>query len=259
MGVLYGVFVRPLWSESVEFGQVWAGMVQYETTNPWYSTIVSAPSLQITIPALLLLAGFDPWHLSLVSTAFFCAIAFSATAAAGYAYSRHWGLSVCIPLLLLTYGFANSHGYPVLFPVNYFQFGQTGQYLALLALALAACGWPLAAGFFGGLLAGAHAVWCAAFAIGAFRSLPGCSRGSSRGLLLRSSFPWPRALLLQGFGESVMPPKLQLSPPPIPAGVGAAPPESMTSLGVFRPEFVPQRDTHGRGCDVERRPEVQLP
>ena len=129
--------------------------------------------------------------------------------------------------MLLTYGFTNSHGYPVIFPVFYFQFGQTGQYMALLALALAACGWPLAAGFFGGLLAGVHAVWCAAFAIGAFPIIAWFQPRQLTRLALAFVISVTGALLLQGFGESVMPPRLQLSVPPIPAGAGSTPIKSM--------------------------------
>src|SRR5437762_2218833 len=103
LGALYGALVEPLWSEAVEFGQAWGGLVAYTASNPWYQIIVRDPSLQITVPALMLLAGMKPWSASLVMTGFFGASAFSAISAATYAFSRHLFLAICAPLLLLTY------------------------------------------------------------------------------------------------------------------------------------------------------------
>src|SRR5579862_8837556 len=87
MGALYGIFVSPLWSEAVEFGQAWAGLVPYDC-SPWGVTLFAMPSLQITVPALLLHAGFQIWTLCLATTAFFCSLAFAAVAGAGFAFSR---------------------------------------------------------------------------------------------------------------------------------------------------------------------------
>ena len=165
LGAMYGIFVNPYWSEAVEFGQAWAGLVDYRL-SPWGEIIFSRPSLQIVVPAFLLRVGFHVWTLSLAMTAFFCATSFAAVAAACFVFTRNISVSVACSLFLLNYEFIYSHGYAVGYPIGYFQFGTTGMYFALLGLSLAACGWPIAAGLIGGTLGGVHAVWAILFPVG---------------------------------------------------------------------------------------------
>ena len=216
MGALYGIFISPFWSEPVEFGQVLAGTVRYENNNPWYNTVVDTPSLQITFPALLLLAGFDAWHLSLAASAVFSGVAFTAIASAAFVLSRHAGLSIAVPFLMLTYRFVDFHGYPVMFPVSYFQMGQTGLYLALLALSFSANSRPITAGIMGGLLIGVHAVWGCAFVIGAIsvsawlrpKQLPSLTAAFALAVVI--------VIGMQAFATQVLPAKLEIkiSAPP---------------------------------------------
>ena len=49
VGFLFGVFVRPTWMETVEFGQTIAGIVTYPTDNPWYFETVSGYTILIQI------------------------------------------------------------------------------------------------------------------------------------------------------------------------------------------------------------------
>lgn len=214
-GILYGIFINPLWADAVEFGQAWAGLVPYQY-SPWGQALFLTPSLQITIPALLLLAGVNVWPLCLAVTSFFCALSFSAIAATTYALSRNVLLSIVIPFLLITYVFANSHGYPIAYPVSYFQFGQTGQYFALLGLALLSCQLPIAAGAIGGILGGIHPVWCLCFALAAFP----VTAWLQPKLLIRLSLSFVVMLILsvalQYFGNALLPPKPEYTPPPVP-------------------------------------------
>lgn len=215
LGALYGAFVNPLWSEAVEFAETWAGVVPYEH-SPWGTIMLADPSLQITIPALLLLMGVKVWPLSMACTAFFCALSFSAIAASCFAYTRNSLLSIALPLLLLTFDFTNAHGYPVKYPVLWFQFGQTGMYLAVLALSLIACGWPFAAGVAGGLLAGVHTVWLPCFILGSF----GMTFWLQPQLLKRLFFGCILGALLAigllQYGNSLMPHHQAYQPPFIP-------------------------------------------
>ncbi|MDB5825054.1 MAG: hypothetical protein JWR21_3758 [Herminiimonas sp.] len=216
LGGLYGVFVHPFWAaEAVEFGQAWAGLVKYEKSS-WGEIMFADPSLQITVPALLLLAGIDFWILSVIATAFFCATSFSAVAAASFAFNRNIALSIATPLLLLSYSFVNSHGYTVLYPVATSQFGQTGLYLTVLGLSLLACGWPIAAGVVGGVLGGAHAVWCACFVVSAFPITAWLQSKSLTRLLTSFVLALLAALALLHYGNSMMPTKGQYQPPPVP-------------------------------------------
>ncbi len=150
IGFLYGALVDPLWSEAVEFGQVWAGTVKYDPCNTWYPVVLSSPSLQIT--------------------------------------------------LLL-----DTHGYPVKFPVSYFQFGQTGLYLALLPMALIAAGRHRSGAFFGGLLTGVHLVWAVALILAALPAVLRLGVRNARisiGVFLAAAI---LALSLQWAGNAVFP------------------------------------------------------
>lgn len=234
LGALYGVFVHAVWaSEAVEFGQALAGLVDYEKSS-WGTIMFADPSLQITVPALLLLAGVHFWPLSVVATGFFAATSFSAVAAASFAFNRNIGLSIATPLLLLSYGFVNSHGYTVLYPVTTSQFGQTGLYLAVLGLSLLACGWPVAAGLVGGMLGGAHAVWCACFVVSAFPITAWLQPESLKRLLASFALALLAALALLHYGNLLMPPKPQYQAPAIPQGTAEPLPkvETITSAPV---------------------------
>lgn len=222
LGAMYGVFVHPVWaSEAVEFGQALAGLVDYRK-SPWGTMMFADPSLQITIPALLLLAGVQFWTLSVVATAFFCATSFAAVAAASFAFNRNVALSLVTPLLLLSYTFVNSHGYTVLYPVAASQFGQTGLYITVLALSLLACGRPVAAGILGGMLSGAHAVWCVCFLVGAVPVTAWLQRDSLRRLLTSFGVSAVAALVLLFWGNSLMPPKVPYQPPSLPVSAAAS-------------------------------------
>ncbi len=216
LGALYGALVTPFWSEAVAFGQAWAGLIDYSHSS-WGATLHGDGSLQIIVPALLLRAGFDVWALSLAASALFSAIAFSAFAAATFVFTRHIALSVAMPILMLAYVFTNAHGYPIMYPVSFFQFGQTGMYLCLLALALAAGGLPLIAGLLGGLLAGVHAVWCVCFVVGAFPALVWLQRRQVKRLASGFVIAAVAALGLQFAGTAALPPYVPYQPPVIPA------------------------------------------
>lgn len=220
LGFLYGFFINPFWSEAVDFAQAWAGIVPYDK-SPWGVYIFQAPSLQITVPALLLLAGFKSWPLSLVVTGAFSAISFAAVAAASFAYTRSRIISIICPFFLLFYVFPLPHGYPVGFPVMYCQFGQTGMYWALLGLSLLACERPAAAGVVGGLLAGVHAVWCAAFILGA---IPIIGLMCLKNIRLFSGMFFIFLVLsiaLMYYGNSLLPAPPEYKPPSIPARVNS--------------------------------------
>lgn len=204
LGILYGVFVSPFWSEPVDFAQVWAGLIDYNK-SPWGGPIFDVPSLQITIPALLLLIGFPVWPLCLAATGFFCALSFSAVTAASFAFTRNSALSLIFSLMLLSYIFSYSHGYPVGYPVGYWQFGQTGQYFALLGLSLLACGWPIAAGIVGGLLGGVHFVWCVGFVIAAFPIAAWLQSKIFKPFVFSFTTTLFFSMILMHYGNSVMP------------------------------------------------------
>lgn len=223
MGAVYGIFVHPVWaSEAVEFGQALAGIVDYQK-SPWGSMMFADPSLQITVPALLLLAGVQFWTLSVVATAFFCALSFSAVAAASFAFNRNIAVSLLSPLLLLSYTFVNSHGYTVLYPVAASQFGQTGLYITVLGLSLLACGWPVAAGILGGILSGAHAVWCLCFVVSAVPATVWLQREALKRLLVSFVVAAAAALASLFWGNSLMPPKIPYQAPSLPPSSVSAP------------------------------------
>jgi len=215
LGTLYGILVTPFWSEAVEFGQTWAGIVD-NSHSPWGAMVYGTPSLQIVVPALLLKAGFGAWPLSLLASGFCTALAFSAIAATAYVFMRHVAMSLLTAVILLTYTFAQSHGYPVMYPIDYFQFGQTGQYFGLLALALAAYNAPRAAGIVGGIMAGVHAVWCGAFAMGALPVAALFMRASFKRLLVSFIIAAALTVGVQHIGQSMLPTPPAYQAPAIP-------------------------------------------
>ena len=162
LGALYGFFVVPFWSETVHFGLASAGMIDC-VGNRFCEVIFADPSLQITLPAILLKLGIGIWPLSVFFCTLFAALGFAAVTAATFALTRHTLFSLAVACFLLSYQFGNPYGYPAVFPSSTSQFGQTGQYFCLLGLVFAACGRVRTAGIIGGLLAGVHAVWCVGF------------------------------------------------------------------------------------------------
>jgi|GEM_PF-7039292 len=215
LGALYGILATPFWSEAVEFGQTWAGIVD-NAHSPWGAMVYGTPSLQIVVPALLLKAGFGAWPLSLLASGFCTALAFSAIAATAYVFMRHVAMSLLTSVILLNYTFAQSHGYPVMYPIDYFQFGQTGQYFGLLALALAAYNAPRAAGIVGGIMAGVHAVWCGAFAMGALPVAALLMRASFKRLLVSFIIAAALTVGVQHIGQSMLPTPPAYQAPAIP-------------------------------------------
>ncbi len=225
IGFLYGALVDPLWSEAVEFGQVWAGTVKYDPCNTWYPAVLFSPSLQITLPGLLLSAGLDPWYLSMLFTGLFCATAFAAVSAATFCFSSSAALALCAPFVPLASAYAaralgvpkaislarvllDRHAYPVDFPVGYWQFGQTGLYLALLSMALIAAGRYRSGAFFGGLLTGVHLVWAVAFVLAAVPAVQRMSWRSTRIFMANFSAAVILVLGLVGLSHWVFPPRV---------------------------------------------------
>lgn len=224
LGILYGIFVNPMWSEPVDFAQVWAGIIEYNK-SPLGEAIFDVPSLQIYIPALLLLAHVPVWPLCLGITSFFCAISFSAIAAASFALSRNVIISISLVVVLLFYRFYNSHGYPIAYPIGYFQFGQTGQYFALLAFSLLACGRPRTAGVIGGLLSGIHTVWFVCFLVGSFPVTALTQRKALKPLSISLIITFFISIGVMYYAQSLMPARAhyQYTPPVIPASVLESP------------------------------------
>ncbi|MSP97726.1 MAG: hypothetical protein EXR29_10985 [Betaproteobacteria bacterium] len=166
LGFLYGALASPIWIETVEFGQVIAGLVAYPLNNAWYYEVTSSPTLLTFIPAILLKLGIPEWPLCVAFTGVLASLAFSAVALTSLIFCESALFACLVPLFLLNYGFANIHYYPVVFPISLFCFGQFGCFLALLILSLFCLGKTRVATFLLGLMPALHASWAIAGWIG---------------------------------------------------------------------------------------------
>lgn len=165
-GFLYGALVSPIWIETVEFGQIIAGLVAYPLNNAWYYEVTSSPTLLTFIPAILLKLGIPEWPLCVAFSGILASLAFSAVALAALIFCESALFACLVPLFLLNYGFANIHYYPVVFPISLFAFGQFGSFLTLLILSLFCLGKTRVAVFLLGLMPALHAGWAVAGWIG---------------------------------------------------------------------------------------------
>ncbi len=136
LGFLFGAFIRPGWTEAVEFGQVIGNAVQYPLNDPWYYEIVHNFSLFTLIPAFLTKAGVNLWLQSLLFTGILGALSVSCVALASLVLCGMPLLSVLMALLLFNYQFAVFHYYPIFYPVQEICFGQVGLYLTLFIFSL---------------------------------------------------------------------------------------------------------------------------
>ena len=216
LGALYGSFAAPVWAEAVSFAQAWSGQVDYRH-SPWGNTMFGDPSLQIVIPSLMLKYGMDLWHASQIVCAFFCAVSFAAITACCFLFTRHAVASVAFAILLIPYHFIDSHGYPVMYPMSLSQFGQTGQYFCVLAMAALAMGYPRAAGVIGGILAAIHAVWCACFVLAGLPVVILWYRGMLWRLVSFFVICAAAALALQYYGAHSLPAHVLYEGPQVPA------------------------------------------
>lgn len=167
-GFFYGICINPVESEIVEFAQIWAGKIKYIEINSWYSGRLKEVTLQAIIPAYLLKLGFSESFLVLLSSGFATAIAFSAVGMTGFLLTRMPLAALSIPFILINYLFYNAHFYGVVFPINFFVFGNLGMYFALLTIILFLFEKRIMAFFLIGFLPGIHIPWSLAVWIGIF-------------------------------------------------------------------------------------------
>ena len=186
LGALYGAFVTPLWNEMVECGQLLAGQVEFGSLNSLAYLHAHEVSTQTIAPAILLKLGMGTWLLSLLTSAVVCGLSFGAWALCALALSECPLFAVAVPLVFLGYPYGAAHFYPVVYPIDFFIFGQVGLYCALLTLGFHALGKVRATFLMLGLLPGIHAPW----ALGVWLGVAGHCLVCRRRPPARQAGPW---------------------------------------------------------------------
>lgn len=172
LGFLYGV-ISPLECELVEFGQIWAGKIDYISLNSWYQGRIGEITLQAIIPGFLLKLGISEKFLVILTSGIYISISFAAVGLLSYFFFRIPIVSFVLPLILSNYTFYDSHFYVIVFPLYFSVFGNAATFFTLLALMLFIFKKRKTAFFIIGFLPGLHIpwglyTWIFAFAIAVF-------------------------------------------------------------------------------------------
>ena len=157
IGFFWGSFVDLQWTEIVEAGLVYSGLIH--NYIPFY---VNTFSSQITISAILFKLGANVETIAVLSSAICVSIAFTAIASLALIFSPIKNIALLVPILLCKYPFYNFHYYPIKYPIYNYIFGQLGFFLATLSIALLVLDKKRSAFLFAGILVSVHLVWSAA-------------------------------------------------------------------------------------------------
>lgn len=233
-GAIYGACVAPVASNILSHAQMLAGLVHY-SPNPWASTLLHNHTLQTTLPALALHAQINSWSIALASSALFCAVSTMAMAATSYIVTRHPLLSLVIPLTLLNYHFTHDPNFPIAYPLGYFQLSQTGQYLALLALALATTGNLRISGIVGGALMAIDPLWSIGVLCGVFPVIGWLHLKRAERWCVYYAAAAIAALLLQHAALSALPAPVPYTPPIMSTATATPPAGKAAPTPVIRP------------------------
>lgn len=136
LGLMYGGFFYPIYSEFLEFGQTLAGKVKYNSDNLFYQYRDVSPSLLYIISKNIAL-NFDDIELTnIIISAVISLLSFVSVYLVSEKLYPNGRFNFLIPIGLTSIFFPNYFLYPLWFPTNFFVWGQIGFYLFLLTVAL---------------------------------------------------------------------------------------------------------------------------
>ncbi len=139
-GFLFGCLAKACWQNAVEGAQIWAGLVDYPKSNPFYLYQIKAWTLLHQIPALFLKWGASEKILSIFLSGVMGMISFQALALSVFAFSHRKNIAI-LSAFFLSFAGLYSHGtvYPVSLmgiPATYGVIGLSWMALCVSLLAL---------------------------------------------------------------------------------------------------------------------------
>jgi hypothetical protein len=158
-GLIYSTLIYPMPTEQIEFAQTLAGQVPISNVNFFFIDRQGDPSLLVLGPALLLKIGVSVQPLLFLASALAQIVPFLAVALLIFLFTQNLFISYFSILFFLSNFHGNIHFYPLVFPTNFYVFGNLANWFCILCLGLFLNGFKKATAFLTGLMISIHLAW----------------------------------------------------------------------------------------------------